>query len=243
VRSRPIEQRWSRRRRWGVVGRRVTIALAAALALAAAGIAIAGQGPATTTLVSATFSANAVADSRSEACTGANNNAYTITDAVYTGTASSGDTRLAGPLMIRVRSVYDSTTNIGSVVGELEIAGTSPSQPELFRATLSAVDVNGSLQGYLIGTGASGGRFLGSFSSTFSAGSGFASSSSPGTIGSGGSTNTAVITTGGCAPSFTPSEPGQGTTHGSPPANPGSDGGGSTTSGHDHGHVHGRQDD
>ena len=203
--------------------RRATVVVAGALALAAAGIAIAGKGPPTTSLVSATFSANTVSASHSESCAGANNDAYTITDAVYTGTASSGDTRLSGPLLIRVRSVYDPTTNIGSLVGSLVIRGTS-SQPGVFRASLSAVDVNGTVQGYLVGSPGSGARFLGSFSSTFSSGGGFASSSSPGTIGSGGGTNTALITSGDCTPSVSQSEQNPGADHGPSSLNPGDHG-------------------
>ena len=131
--------------------RRALVAVAAAIALAAAGIAMADQGPGTTTLVSATFYANTIGKTQSQACAGANNNAYTVTDASYTGAASSADSRLTGPLTISVQSVYDSTTNVGSLTGELEIDGTSASQPSRFRAALTAVDVNGTVQGYLIG--------------------------------------------------------------------------------------------
>jgi hypothetical protein len=226
ARSRRTGQRSSGSPRAGGPGRRATLAAAATLALAAAGIAIAGQGTATTSLVSATFVANTVAASHSETCTGANSDSYTITDAVYTGTASSGDTRLSGPLAIRVRSVYDSTTNIGSLVGELEINSTASGQSGLFRASLSAVDVNGTAQGYLIGAAGTDARFLGSFSSTFTAGNGFASSSAPGTIGSGGGTNTALITSGGCLRPRSSSEPGSGT------PNAGGGEGGFTGSGH-----------
>ena len=188
--------------------RRVLVAVAAAIALAAAGIALADHGPGTTTLVSATFYANTVGASQSQACTGANNNAYTVTDASYTGTASSADSRLTGPLTISVQSVYDSTTNVGSLTGGLEIDGTSASQPSRFRAALTAVDVNGTVQGYLIGEAASGALFTGSFSSTFSATGGFSSSGSPGTIGSGSGTNTAIITSGSCTPTPTSPPPG-----------------------------------
>ena len=188
--------------------RRALVAVAAATALALAGIAIADPGPGTTTLVSATFYANTVGASQSQACTGANGNAYTVSDASYTGTASSADSRLAGPLTISAESVYDSTTNIGSLTGDVEIDGTSASQPSHFHAALTAVDVNGTVQGYLIGDAASGAQFMGSFSSTFSATGGFSSSSSPGTIGSGSGTNTAIVTSGSCQPTSTPPHPG-----------------------------------
>jgi hypothetical protein len=178
--------------------RRAPVTVAAAIALAVAGIALADHGPGTTTLVSATFYANTVGASQSQACTGANNNAYTVTDASYTGAASSADSRLTGPLTISVQSVYDSTTNVGTLTGDVEIDGTSASQPSHFRAALTAVDVNGTVQGYLIGEAASGALFTGSFSSTFSASGGFSSSGSPGTIGSGSGTNAAVITSGSC---------------------------------------------
>jgi hypothetical protein len=188
--------------------RRALVAVAATTALVAAGIAIADPGPGTTTLVSAAFSANTVGPSQSQACTGANSNAYTVTDASYTGTASSADSRLAGPLTISVESVYDSTTNVGSLTGDVEIDGTAANQPSHFRAALTAVDVNGTVQGYLIGEADSGVRFMGSFSSGFSPTGGFGSASSPGTIGSGTATNTAIITGGSCTATTTTPPPG-----------------------------------
>src|SRR5262245_47793113 len=102
-------------------GRRVLLASAAVIALAAAGVAIANHGaPATTTLVSATFSANTLVSSHTNTCTpAAPADAFTSTDAIFTGTATGAtDPRLNGPITIHVRSVYDSTKNVGSLKGD-----------------------------------------------------------------------------------------------------------------------------
>jgi hypothetical protein len=176
---------------------RALVAVAAALGLVVAGIAIADPGPASTTLVSARFYADTLAHSNTHTCTGANNDQITLTDATFTGTASSGDTRLAGPVTIHVHSVYDTTTNIGTLIGDVRIAGTS-TPPSQFHADLTAVDVNGTVQGWLGGHVAPGADFMGGVSATFSPTGGFSSSGTPGTIGSGTGTNTAVVTSGNC---------------------------------------------
>jgi hypothetical protein len=181
------------------VGRRVLLASAAVIALAAAGIAIAGPGtPASTSLVSATFFANTLVKSHSDTCTpAAPADAYTSTDVIFTGTASSSDARLAGPITIHVRSVYDSTKNVGSLVGDADIQ-SSATPPGHFRARLSAVNVNGVVQGWLDGNLGDGSHFTGSFSAAFSPTGGFSSSGAPATIGSGTATNTAIVSSGRC---------------------------------------------
>jgi hypothetical protein len=181
-------------------GRHVLLASAAVVALAAAGIAIAGLGaPAGTSLVSATFFANTLVRSHSDACTpAAPADAFTSTDAVFTGTASSSDPRLAGPITIHVKSVYDSTKNVGSLKGDVDIQ-TSTTPPGRFDARLTAVNVNGAVQGWLDGNLGDGSRFAGSFSAAFSPTGGFSSSGTPGTIGSGTGTNTAIVWNGNCS--------------------------------------------
>lgn len=220
--------------------RRLLLGVATVTALACAGIAIAGQGPSgSTSLVAASFYANTLVRSHTQTCTATNNDAVTITDATFTGTATSTDTRLAGPVSISVRSVYDSTTNAGSLTGDLQIAGSAtPPTPGHFQATLGAVDVNGNVQGFLVGGLGGGARFLGSFSATFSATGGFSSSGTQATIGAGSTTNTAVVTGGaGCAPN--PPHPRPGDNNG-PPKQKLDDHGRGQDHGHGHGHGHGR---
>ena len=179
-------------------GRRALLAGAAVIALAAAGIAIAGPGtPASTNLVSATFFANTLVRSQGETCTpAAPADAYTSTDVVFTGTASSSDSRLAGPITIHVRSAYDTTKNVGSLKGDVDVQTSGT--PGHFHARLSAVNVNGTVQGWLDGSLGDGSHFIGSFSATFSPTGGFSSSGAPATIGSGTGTNTAIVWNGSC---------------------------------------------
>ncbi len=131
--------------------RRLLLVAAAVTALAVAGLAIAGPGRSgSTSLVAASFYANTLVKSHTQTCTATNNDAITVTDATFTGTATSTDTRLAGPVSIHVKSVYDSTTSAGSLTGDLEIAGTSnPPAPGHFHAALGAVNANGNVQGFL----------------------------------------------------------------------------------------------
>jgi hypothetical protein len=173
-----------------------TIAFAA---LAYAAIAVAGPGPATTSPVTATFFANTLTNSHSQTqtCTAAGGDAYAITHATFTGTASSSDTRLAGPVTVDVISVYDSTKNLGWLNGDLRISPATPS-PGHVHAHLTAVNVNGNVQGSIWGDLGAGARLLGSFSGTFSPTGGFGSSSSPVSIGAGTGTNTAIVTSGNC---------------------------------------------
>lgn len=177
---------------------RLVLTGAAVIALAAAGIAIAHSGsPASTSLVSATFFANTLARSHSATCTPTPpGDAYTITDVVFTGTASSADPRFAGPITIRAKSVYDTTKNVGSLKGDASI--DNGAQPGHFHASLNAVNVSGTVQGWLKGDLGEGTHFMGSFTSTFSATGGFSSSGAPGSIGAGTGTNTAIVWSGHC---------------------------------------------
>lgn len=186
--------------------RQVLLAGALAVALGAAGFAIADPGSGGTSLVSATFYANTLSQGHTWTCTASNNDAIQLTDAVFAGTASSSDPRLAGALTIHVRSSYDSTTNAGALSGDLRIDPSSPSQGH-FDARLDAVDVNGSVQGFLRGDAGHWAGFLGSFASTFSATTGFSSSGTPGAIGAGSATNTAVFVSGGCQKHMPPPAP------------------------------------
>ena len=197
-------------------GRRALLAGAAVIALAAAGIAIAGPGtPASTNLVSATFFANTLVRSQGETCTpAAPADAYTSTDAVFTGSATSSDSRFVGPITIHVRSVFDTTKNVGSLKGDVDVQTSAT--PGHFHARLTAVNVGGTVQGWLDGNLGDGSHFIGSFSATFSPTGGFSSSGAPATIGASTGTNTAIVWNGGC----NQSKPGD---HHNGPHNPGND--------------------
>ena len=82
--------------------RKPLAAIAAALSvLALAGLAFAhGGSPSSIQATSATFMATAVADSKTDTCTGTDGT-YTRTRAKYTGTATSTDARLAGAIEVR----------------------------------------------------------------------------------------------------------------------------------------------
>lgn len=170
-------------------------ALFAAIAvamLALTGGALAWHGFSSETLVSVTFSANSVANSQSETCTAANNDSIQVTQATFTGTASSSDTHLAGPVTIHATSVYDATTSAGTVSGDLAI-GTG------FQGHFVTVNARGTLQGMLAGQENGAGQLLANLSSSFTTTGGFGSSSSLATVGSGTATNTAIVSTSGCA--------------------------------------------
>jgi hypothetical protein len=121
-----------------------------------------------------------------------------VTDAIFTGNATSTDTHLTGPLTIHVRSIYDATTNVGSLTADVRVGPTTPPHAETFRGRLVAVNVNGNVQGYLAGGEGGGVHVMGSVSTTFSAAGGFSSSAAQGTFGSGSGTNTAIVTSGSC---------------------------------------------
>jgi hypothetical protein len=165
------------------------------IALAAAGIAIADPGtPASTSLVSATFNANTPGPIQSSTCTPvAPGHPYTTTDAVFTGTASNTDARFSGPVTAHVRDTFDTTNNVGSLKGDVEIDNTT-TPPGNFHGHLNAVLVGSLAQGWIDGHLGDGSHFMGSFSATFSTASGFTSFN----IGSGSGTLTAIAWNGHC---------------------------------------------
>jgi hypothetical protein len=169
------------------------------VALAAAGGAFAWHGSSSASLVSATFYANTVSNSQTQTCTAANNDSIQVSDATFAGTASSTDAQLSGPITIDARSVYDATTNAGSLTGDVQIgSGTSTAR---FEGRLSAVNVAGHVQGLVFGREGGGGQLLGNLTATFSTSGGFGSPSSLGTIGAGTATDSAILSTSSCASS------------------------------------------
>ena len=177
----------------------------AALAVAGAAVADAG-GPATATQVTASFYANTLVSSHSSSCTGVNNDAIQIVHERFTGTAASSDPHLAGAVTVDVRSVLDTTKNLGWLAGDLRIATASAGN---FHAHFAAVNTGGTATGFLAGDGG-GTNLLGEFSGSFSTTAGFGSSTAQVAIGSGSPASTAVLTSGGCASQPPHPDPSQG---------------------------------
>jgi hypothetical protein len=178
------------------------VAVAAVGTLVSAGAAFAWHGFTSASSVTATFSANTVANSQTQTCTASNNDSIQVTEATFSGTASStNDANLNGPITIDATSVFDTTTNAGTLTGQVNIGNTTATPPAGFEGRLIVVNVGGHLQGLLVGKEASGGTVLGNVTSTFSTSAGFGSSGSPATIGTGTGANTAIVSTSSCAPS------------------------------------------
>jgi hypothetical protein len=163
----------------------VLLAFAALATLAVAGLALAQLTTNGTEAVSATFTATNVVRTDTRTCTGADGT-YEITHARYDGQATSATAGLAGPLQIRVKSVYNTTEKLGFVDGTLYLRGTERRALGRF----SAVNTNGVLDGYVTGHVSRGFAALrGSLTAGFTRTGGF----TDGKLGTGSSTNTALL--------------------------------------------------
>ena len=162
-------------------------------ALVFAGIAIAVPGSASTTAVSATFTATNVTNLKSRTCTGADGT-YELRSATYSGNSSSGDSRLNGTIELRVKSVYNTTENLGWLDADVRVNGASAHRAH---GKLHAVNTEGTLQGLLSG-GVHGdnGKLLANVSAGFTSGGGF----TDGKLGTGSGANTALVFSGNCKP-------------------------------------------
>ena len=116
------------------------------------------------TQVSATLSAPTAAnvETRTLTCDG---QTIEITTGRYSGTATSSTADLAGPLELRLKSVYNVTKKLGWVDGRLTIRASD----DRTHASFSAVNVDGTLDGWLRGgAGRGDGALFGSFAGAFS---------------------------------------------------------------------------
>jgi hypothetical protein len=177
------------------VRRIIQIASVAALlaALSATTVALATSVGRTTKTVSATFAAGTVRHLTMTSCTGADG-VYAVTNARYDGTATSADPRLNGQLRIQVRSVVNTTTNLGFVRGTFRVRNTAGGSSD---GSLVGVLSGGTLQGFVTGDlRRSGGTdLLGSVTASFTAASGFTG----GLLGTGTAMDTAIAVTGACS--------------------------------------------
>jgi hypothetical protein len=177
------------------VRRFIQIASVSALvaALTATTVALANAGGRAVKPVLATFAAATVKHLNMRSCSGTDG-VYAVTNARYDGTASSPDPRLNGKLRIQVRSVVNTTTNLGFVRGTFRVRNPAGGSSD---GSLVGVLSGGTLQGFVTGDlrHPGGTDLMGSVTASFSATGGFTS----GALGTGPATDTAIAVTGSCS--------------------------------------------
>jgi len=175
--------------------RKLLFAAAAVAALVAASVAVADGigGAKTAKSVAGTFTATS-ANVSTRTCTTSDGKALAITDARYSGTAS-GDPDLTGPIVLRARSVINTTDGVGVVNGGLRIDVAAGSDTA---AIYSAVYDHGNIAGLAFGRAHDpAARLVANLSAAFSATGGFTG----GKLGGGTSGGSAVeLGPGRCAP-------------------------------------------
>jgi len=165
--------------------KRLILIAAALSALVAAGAAVAHLKTGDVTQVSATLSAPTAANvqTRTVTCDG---QTIEITTGHYSGTATSTTTDLNGAVQLFVKSTYNTTTKLGLVNGWLKLR----SSDRRTRASFTAINVDGKLDGWLRGSASHrGGLLFGSLAGSFSKTGGL----TDGTLGTGTGANAAVI--------------------------------------------------
>lgn len=159
--------------------------VAALAALVASSVAVAHLKSGNVSAVSATLSAPTTVhlSTRTVTCAG---QTIEISTGRYTGTSTSTTPDLAGPVELKVHSVYNTTTKLGTVDGYLKIRATDNRS----NARFSAVNSDGKLDGWLRGTaGHRDGILFGSLSGSFTKSGGL----TDGQLGTGTGANTAVL--------------------------------------------------
>ena len=165
--------------------KRLILIAAALSALVAASAAVAHLKTGDVTQVSATLSAATAANvqTRTVTCDG---QTIEITLGHYSGTATSTTTELNGPVDLFVKSTYNTTKKLGWVDGWLKVRGSD----KRTRASFTAINVDGKLDGWLRGSASHrGGVLFGSLAGSFSKTGGL----TDGTLGTGTGANAAVI--------------------------------------------------
>jgi len=159
--------------------------VAALAALVASSVAVAHLKSGNVSAVSATLSAPTTVhlSTRTVTCDG---QTIEVSTGRYTGMSTSTTPDLAGPIELKVHSVYNTTTKLGTVDGYLKIRATDNRS----NARFSAVNTDGKLDGWLRGTaGHRDGTVFGSISGSFSKTGGL----TDGALGAGTGANTAVL--------------------------------------------------
>lgn len=168
------------------------VAVAASAALVVAGVAIASKKAGAVQSTGATFDATTVTSSTQKTCTVNGGDTYTYTRATYTGTATSADPRLNGPLTVRAASLVDSTTGVGALVGKFQITGSTAGTGAhgALEAAVNNAQASGLARGVANGPQ---GRLIASLGSAFTASGGFAG----GSLGTGAVTGSGTVLSGG----------------------------------------------
>jgi hypothetical protein len=165
--------------------KRLILFIAALSALVAASAAVAHLKTGDVTQVSATLSAPTAANVQSGTVT-CDGQTIEVTIGHYSGTATSTTTDLNGTVDLFVKSTYNTTKKLGWVNGWLKLRASD----KRTRASFTAINVDGKLDGWLRGSSSRRGGFLfGSLAGSFSKAGGL----TDGTLGTGTGTNAAVI--------------------------------------------------
>jgi len=165
--------------------KRIILIATALGALVATSVAVANLKSGDVAPASATLSATTPANvqTRTYTCEG---QTFEVTTGRWTGTSTSTTADLNGPVELRVKSVYNTTKNLGWIDGKLKIRAAD----NRTNASFSAVNTGGTLDGWLRGSaGYRDGILFGSLSGSFSKTGGLTN----GALGSGTGTNAAVI--------------------------------------------------
>ena len=165
--------------------KRLILITAALSALVAAGAAVAHLNAGDVSQVSATLSVPTAANvqTRTVTCDG---QTIEITTGHYSGTATSTTTDLNGTVDLFVKSTYNTTKKLGWVNGWLKLRASD----RRTRASFTAINVDGKLDGWLRGSANHrGGVLFGSLSGSFSKTGGL----TDGALGTGTGTNAAVV--------------------------------------------------
>jgi hypothetical protein len=173
------------------------LVLAALMLVAVAAIAVAaGKGPKTDE-AKATFTAKLV-DQKSKTCTG-EDGAYADNREVYTGTIT-GDPELSGDLKVRVHSLVNTDTGLGTSRGKVEIRDTATHKVKAHGKYEAVVTEGAELEGFLDAhvhpagePPRRDGRLWANFHAT-----GKEDGSVSGALGDGAGANTAVVQSGRC---------------------------------------------
>jgi hypothetical protein len=148
--------------------------LLAVAALAGAGVAAAGHRAPSVQAASAAFNATTVSQQYMATCSVNGGDTFQATRAMYTGTASSSDPRLAGAITIRAWSLVDTTNGVGHVFGIFRIKGNAGGAHGTLNAALSGGKASGLARGFVRGKY---GRLVASLGSSFDPTAGFSTGS------------------------------------------------------------------
>ncbi len=145
-----------------------------AAALVSVGVAAAhGRAPSVQS-ASATFDATSVTQKYQATCSVNGGDSFQATRAIYSGTSTSTDPRLAGALTIRAWSLVDTTNGVGHVYGIFRIVGSGTRAHGTLNAALSDGKASGLARGFLRHQW---GRIVASLGATFDPNAGFSSGS------------------------------------------------------------------